>query len=117
MNQIKKVFISFTYAGRGILSGFKERNMKVHGLATILVIIFGLISKLDRYEWAIISILIAFVWAAELFNSSIEDLSDLVRDTEKLSYKATKRVRDLSAGAVLVSAIVAVIVGYIIFFN
>lgn len=115
MKQIKKLLMSFVHAGRGIAAGFSERNMKLHGIAAILVIILGFIFKLNSTEWAIILILIAFVWTAELFNSSIEDLSDLVRDTEKLAYKATKRVRDLAAGAVLFSVIVAVIVGYIIF--
>jgi diacylglycerol kinase len=117
MKQIKKFFMSFVYAGQGIVAGFSERNMKLHGLAAILVIISGFIRDLDITEWSIVLILIAFVWTAELFNSSIEDLSDLVRDSNKLEYKATKRVRDLAAGAVLFSVIVAVIVGLMIFLN
>lgn len=117
MKQIKKVFMSFVHAGRGIAEGFRERNMKLHGLAAVLVVILGFVHQLNTSEWAIILILIAFVWTAELFNSSIEDLSDLVRDTEKLAYKATKRTRDLAAGAVLFSVMVAVIVGLIVFLN
>ena len=117
MKQIKKFLMSFVHAGRGIAAGFSERNMKLHGLAAIFVVILGFIRNLDMVEWAIILILIAFVWTAELFNSSIEDLSDLVRDSNKLDYKATKRVRDLAAGAVLFSVIVAVIVGLMIFLN
>lgn len=117
MKQLEKFFMSFVHAGRGIVAGFSERNMKLHGLAAIFVVVLGFVRGLSEVEWAIILILIAFVWTAELFNSSIEDLSDLVRDTNKLGYKATKRVRDLAAGAVLFSVIVAVIVGSIIFLN
>ena len=109
--------MSFVYAGRGMAAGFSERNMKLHGLAAILVIISSFVVGLSVDKFAVILILIAFVWSAELFNSSVEDLSDLVRDSQKLDYKATKRIRDLAAAAVLVSVVVAVVVGLIIFLN
>ena len=117
MKQLKKFIKGFVYAGRGIIDGFEGRNMRFHGLATVAVVILGFIFNLNITEWAIILILIALVWSAELVNSSIEDLSNLVRDTNKLSYVATKKARDLAAGSVLIIAIVAAIIGFIIFFN
>lgn len=117
MKQIKKFLMSFVHASRGISAGFSERNMKLHGLAAILVIILGLARELSVERWAIVLILIALVWSAELFNSSIEDLSDLVRDSENLTYEATKRTRDIAAGAVLNAVILAVVVGLIVFLN
>ena len=115
MTKLKKHLQCFKYAFIGIKEGFKERNMRVHGLATIGVWLAGLVIGLDRISWFIISIMIALVWSAELFNTAIEELADLIRDEEHLSYNATKKVRDLSAGAVLVISIMAAFLGAVIF--
>ena len=116
MKHLKKFVKGFVYASRGIIDGFEGRNMKFHGLATVAVVILGFIFKLNITEWMIILILIALVWSAELVNSSIEDLSNIVRDTNKLTYAATKKARDLAAGSVLIIAIVAAIIGLFVFF-
>lgn len=115
MKQIKKFFKGFKHASRGVIEGFRESNMRIHGLVAIAVMILGFVFQLNATKWAIILILIAVVWSAELVNTAIEDLSNLVRDTEKLSYMATKNVRDLAAGSVLVIAIAAAIIGALIF--
>ncbi len=113
--KLGKFFKAFFYAGRGILSGFKERNMRVHGLAMILVLSCGAWLKLNSSEWQTVLILIAIVMAAELSNTAIEELANLIRNELKLSYQATTRARDTAAGAVLVIAIVAAIIGLKIF--
>lgn len=115
MEKLKNFLQCFKYAFTGIKSGFKERNMRVHGLATIGVWLSGLIIGLDRISWFVIYIMIALVWSAELFNTAIEELANLIRHQEHLGYKATKRVRDLSAGAVLVISIMAAFLGLGIF--
>jgi diacylglycerol kinase len=115
MKGLKKFLMGFFYAGRGIISGFKERNMKFHGAATIAVIFLGIIFKLSQNEWLWILTVIGLVWSAELANTSIEDLANIVKDYEGLDYRATARTRDLAAGSVLVIAIIAAIVGLIIF--
>ena len=115
MNSVIKFFKGFYFAAIGIITGFKERNMRFHGIATILVLFASFYYKLSVSEFTIILVLIALVLSAELFNSSIEELADLLRDSNKLNYRATRAARDMAAGAVLVIAIVAAIIGGIIF--
>ncbi len=112
---ILKVFKSFVYAGAGIIKGFAERNMRVHGIAAFVVIVLGFYFGISELEWVLVLILMGLVWSAELVNSAIEELANLVRDELGLGYRATKRARDLAAGAVLVLATVAAIIGGLIF--
>ncbi len=111
MNKISKFFKAFPVAFNGIISGFKERNMRFHGAAAVLVLLAGGLIGLDRLEWFMIYILIGLVWAAELFNTAIEELANIVRDELHLSYEATRRARDTAAGAVLVLSTVAAFLG------
>ncbi|MFA6007831.1 MAG: diacylglycerol kinase family protein [Candidatus Shapirobacteria bacterium] len=106
---------SFYYAGRGIMTGFRERNMIIHCLMAVIVIIMGWIFSLSLMEWSIVLILIGLVIFAELVNTSIEELANVVKKNNNCEYGETKATRDLAAGAVLVVAIVSVIVGLIIF--
>ena len=111
--EYKKLINSFKYAIEGIISSFKtERNMKIHVLAMIVVIALGLFFKLNKVEWCFIIIAIASVISAELFNTAIETVVDMV-STER-NPKA-KLAKDIAAGAVLVVAICAAIIGFIIF--
>lgn len=111
--EYKKLINSFKYAIEGIISSFKtERNMKIHVLAMIIVIALGLFFKLNKVEWCFIIIAIASVISAELFNTAIETVVDMV--SPERNPKA-KLVKDIAAGAVLVVAIGAAIIGFIIF--
>lgn len=110
-----KFLMGFVYAFRGIVGGFEERNMKFHGVMTLILLTTSLYYKLSINEWIIILVLVSLVWSAELVNSSVEELSNTVRDVNKLSYEATTKVRDMAAGSVLVTAMVAAIIGLIIF--
>jgi diacylglycerol kinase len=112
---MKKFLMGFVFAFRGIKKGFRERSMRFHGVATIGIILIGWFYKISTVEWIIILILISLIWMAELINSSLEKLNNTVRDELGLDYKATTDSRDLAAGSVLVIAIVAVIVGIVIF--
>lgn len=113
-----KIFTDcFKHASQGVKLGWQERNMKIHVTMAGLVIVSGLIMGLDKFSWFIILILIGSVISAELFNTAIEDLANLLRDEERLGYKTTKQARDLAAGAVFVVSIVAAIIGSIIFLN
>ena len=109
----KKLINSFKYAIQGILSSFKnERNMKIHIFIMILVISAGIILKINKYEWIACILCFAIVISGELFNTAIETVVDMV-----MPYKneKAKLAKDVSAGAVLVSAIGAAICGLIIF--
>lgn len=107
--------MSFYHAGVGIVSGLQERNMRVHALATLVVLVAGLGLGLSRTEWLTVLILIALVTAAELVNTAVEEICNILRDDLGMSYAATKRARDTAAGAVLITAVVAGIIGIWIF--
>lgn len=109
----KKLANSFKYAFKGFFTSFKtERNMKIHVFIMIIVIMMGYFLKISTIEWLICIILFGVVISAELFNTAIENLVDMVT-----SYRNEKAriVKDVSAGAVLVLAICAFIIGLIIF--
>jgi diacylglycerol kinase len=112
---MKKFLMGFVYAFRGIIGGFEGRNMRFHGVVTLVVMFMGWYYQLSVNEWMMILVLISLVWSAELVNSSVEELNNTVRDVNKLSYEATTKSRDLAAGSVLAIAMVAAIIGLIIF--
>ena len=112
-HECKKLINSFKYALQGFTSSFRtERNMKIHVVATILVIILGIYLKLNLIEWSIITIAIVIVISAELFNTAIETIVDMVSPQKN---EKAKLAKDISAGAVLILAIGSAIVGFIIF--
>lgn len=104
---------SFLFAFRGIkLLLLREPHMKIHFFATLLVIAAGLMIRLSSTEWAIIFIAIGIVCIAEALNTAVEHLCNLY------STEIDERIRvikDISAGAVLIAAIIAVIIGCFVF--
>ena len=110
---MKKILKSFKYAFEGISTGIKEeKNMKIHISIIILVIIFGIMFKINIIEWMICIVLFGLVISMELMNTAIENAVDLIT---KEKNEQAKIVKDVAAGAVLVSAISSAIVGFIIF--
>lgn len=109
----KKIKDSFKYAFSGIISAFKtEKNMKIHMIAVICVIVFGLLLKLNLLEWIICISCFVLVIGGELFNTAIEVVVDLV--SPGINEKA-KKSKDIAAGGVLVFAIGSLIIGLLIF--
>ena len=105
---LKQMFKSIGVAFDGIIDLIKsENNAKVHLVSTIVVIIVGLKLQFLAIEWWWISLAIAGVWVAELINTSIEKLTDLVSPEIN---PIAKKVKDYAAGAVLVMAIWAIFV-------
>lgn len=112
-NNKDKLIKSFKYAIEGIITAIKsERNLRIHIVAMLIVIVFGIILKISTTEWIICIILFGFVIALELVNTAIENTIDLI--TTEINPKA-KIAKDVSASAVLVSAITSAIIGVIIF--
>ena len=110
---MKKLINSFKYAIQGIFTSFKtEKNMKIHILIMLLVIIAGILLKISKLEWIICITLFSIVIAGELFNTAIETVVDMVMPDKNQKAKIAK---DVSAGAVLVVAIGAAIIGLMIF--
>ena len=111
--KLKNIINSFKYAICGIITSLKsERNMKIHVTTMILVIIMGIILKISKFEWIICIILFSIVIGAELFNTSIEIVVDMIT---KEKNEMAKKAKDISAGGVLVIAIGSAIIGLIIF--
>lgn len=111
---IRKLIKSFGYAIKGMVLATGEQNMRIHLVAITVVTIAGIFLKLTAIEWAIITLTIGFVIAAEMFNTAIEELVDLI--SPEIHIKAGK-IKDIAAGAVLVAAIVATVVAVYIFGN
>lgn len=111
MDLIKSIK-SFRYAIKGLKYVLKENNMQIHILATILVTVAGFYFHLRVGEWLWISSAIFLVFITETFNTAIEHLVNLV--SPKFNPLAGK-VKDLSAGAVLLAAFYALIVAGLVF--
>lgn len=109
----KKLKNSFKYAIEGIESAFKtEQNLKIHFIVMAIVIVLGILLKINYIEWAICFLLFGFVITAELLNTAIEVTVDLAMPQKNDKAKLAK---DIAAGAVLVSSIIAILVGIVIF--
>src|SRR5690606_26082653 len=110
---ISKRLSSFKYAFNGLRILVKEEhNSRIHFLAAILVLIAGFLLKISALEWLIIIFAIGFVIANEIINSSIENIAYFISPDKD---ERIKKIKDLSAAAVLISAITAFIIGLIIF--
>ena len=110
---IRKRIKSFGYAFAGIkLMLREEHNARIHVVAAVVAVALGLLFGITPGEWTAVVIVIAMVFAAEAVNSAIERTADFVkaeRDDRK------RDIKDLAAGAVLLCAIGAAVVGIIIF--
>src|ERR1035437_10321128 len=104
---------SFTHAGRGLLIFIKSTHNAWIPLAVFLFVIFlGLFFQITRMEWMMIFIVSGVVSISEAFNTAIEIDMDLTSPTFHPFAKDTK---DVAAGAVLISTILAVVIGIMIF--
>lgn len=110
---IERLKKSFGYAFKGIDDVISsEPNMKIHVSVAILVVIMAFLLKISMIEWIILVLLIGLVLAAEVINTTIENLVDMY--TKDYNERA-KVVKDTAAGTVLILAITAVIIGLMIF--
>lgn len=112
-SQGARLIQSFRHALNGIGWALKsQRHLRIHALAMLMVITLGLIASLAAWEWCGIILCIGMVWMAELFNTALEILCDrITRQQDDL----IKRAKDVSAGAVLVTALAATVIAIIIF--
>lgn len=110
---IKRHLLSYKYALRGIWLAFRyEPNMRIHLLAALIVVGVNYWLHVTRAEWLITLLLIGAVWMAEIFNTAIEKLADrITKENDPLIGHA----KDLSAGAVLIICISAVIVALVVY--
>ncbi|HKM94769.1 MAG TPA: diacylglycerol kinase family protein [Prolixibacteraceae bacterium] len=108
-----KLMNSFKYATNGIAQMFKsELNAKIHLVVAMLVIGAGFLFDVTRFEWLILILLIGMVLVAEGLNTAIEHLADSFT-LEK--HPEIGKAKDIAAGAVLLAAITAAIIGLLLF--
>ncbi len=109
---IKSRLTSFRYAFHGWWHVLRtQKNAWIHALASLCVLVLGLWLALPARDWAALVIVIAMVWSAEFFNTSIEAVVDLASPTH---HPLAKVGKDVGAAAVLIAAGAAVLVGLLI---
>lgn len=109
----KRFINSFKYSFEGLVYAYRnEQSLFIHVCMTILVIILGLLLKLERYEWLFLFIIIGLILSTELMNTAIETTIDLM--CKEFNVKA-KIAKDTASASVFVLAIIAVVGGIYIF--
>ena len=112
----KSMVDTFNNAITGVVGAVRsERNMKIHLACAILIMLLSLFLEISRIELAILSICIILVFITEFINTAIEEIVDLV--TQGRYSKVAKKVKDIAAGAVFVTAVNALLVGYLIMYE
>jgi len=113
MNPLMRFLKSFEYAWRGIVyTVTTQPNFRRHIVVALIAVLAGWYYHLSLTEWCLVLLSIGTVWTAELVNTAIEHLTDIVSpDYNQLIGK----VKDIAAGAVLFAAIAAAVVGLLIF--
>jgi len=106
-------FRSFGFAVKGLISFFSmEFKSVIHLIIAFTAILLGLIFKISPNEWCILILTIVIVFISEIINTSIEKIIDMIHPEY---HKKAGMIKDLSAGAVLLVSIGAVVIGIIIF--
>ncbi|PAB00666.1 UDP kinase [Enterococcus canintestini] len=110
-----KYFItSVEFALTGIQTVFKEeRNMRKHVFFGILALLAGFIFQLSRFEWLWLLLAVFLVWIVEIINTVFENVVDMFTDFH--FHPIGKKIKDMAAGAVLLTSFFAVIIGLILF--
>lgn len=110
---IKSRLKSFKYAINGLKILIRdEHNSRIHLFAAVCAIILGFVLNVSSMEWLVIVLVIGFVFSVEIINSAIETIADFISPDY---HEIIKKVKDLSAAAVLIIALASVIVAFIIF--
>lgn len=111
--QSEDIFKSQGYARNGLKLIFKnERNFRIGIVMAVIVIITGFLLKISYTDWIAISLVISAVLISEAVNSAIEALCDTITQKYNVNIKYAK---DVTAGAVLISVLLSVIIGIIVF--
>lgn len=111
---MKNLLHSFKYAFHGLWDSLNERNMRIHIVAMVTVLLFSLLFDLTSGEYCILILTIASVMAAELFNTAIEAITDLASPNRHVLARIAK---DTAAAGVLLLSIAAVIIAVFIFWD
>ena len=113
MSKTHSTFSSFSYAFSGIRLALKnEPNIRVHFVVAVLVAVVAYFLKFSRLEWIVLAFTVAFVLILELINTTLEEIVDMVSPGVRQRARVAK---DVSAAAVLISALLSVVIGGFLF--
>ncbi|MGB9839227.1 diacylglycerol kinase [Thermovenabulum sp.] len=114
MKKSRNIFESFYYAFSGLIFAFRtQRNIRIHFFIAIFVIIISRYLNLSNFELLAVILSITLVIAAEMINTAIEATIDLVT---KNYHPLARIAKNVAAGAVLITAINAIVVAFFVFF-
>jgi len=91
-----------------------ERNMRIHFLFAFFILVAAVFMGVARVEWILLCLSITFVLATEMINTAVENTLDLISPQ---MHPAVKIIKDISAGMVMMAALNALVVGFLIFSN
>lgn len=112
---MSKILDSFGSALNGLKVVFQEeRNFRIQIFVGIVVLIFTFYFDFSLVETSLVTLLIVLVLGAEIFNTAIEDLCNKVEPNKD---PIIKKVKDMAGGAVLVTAVGALVVGAVVFYS
>jgi len=104
---------SFGHAIKGIrIAIWTEHNFRIHLVAALIVVVLATYFELSTSDWLWITLSISLVFITEMINTAIERLVDLVEPEKN---PLAGKIKDIAAGAVLISAITSVVIGVIVF--
>lgn len=106
------IYKSFAYAFKGISFAFKERNFKLHVLSMCLAIAAGFYFDITKTDWCLVLLCIGGVMSLEVMNTAIEKTVDRISMEH---HPELGKIKDLSAAAVLIFSMVALVIGVLIF--
>lgn len=113
MVNLGRLLLSFKYAFKGLNKVFwEEQNFRVHIFMAVSVLLLALYYKIEVWQFIILIIIIALVLTLEIINSIVERLLDLLKPR---LHQYVKDIKDMTAAAVFIGALTAVIVGLLIF--
>lgn len=109
----QKLKPSFKYAIKGIFYAMREnQNLRIHVILAVLVFILAILLQVNPFEMAVVELTILLVICAEMINTVIEQMVDLITTEYR---KEAEIAKDVSAGMVLVAVIGAIVIGVLIF--
>ena len=110
---IKKTIKSFGFAVNGLRILIREEhNARIHLFVAGVVIIASIGFRISAFEWMVVILAIGFVLGAEIFNTAMESMADLISPEKD---ERIKKIKDLSAAGVLISAVTAFAIGLFVF--
>lgn len=113
MIRIGRLYQSFVYAFRGLFKVLREeQNLRLESLIGFLSLLIGWYFEIENWEWSVLILVMSLVILTEVINSAVERITDVLKP--RLD-NYVKEIKDITAAAVMLASMTAVIIGLIIF--